>query len=162
VNYWKRIQQLNLKQLFQLIVLFASQPLLIRPTFIASKRTMSVCDELFGKSHHKNNRANAFRHALWNILICQNTLKWTKNVEKSIVWAQKVTFLYEKVTKNKDLERFMDLHNNAVGRNQFLVIFDKKEDKIIQLLQNLMENAHKLMKIDQKPILQTQLIYIED
>lgn len=162
MNYWKRIQQLNLKQLFQLTVLFAKQPLLVRPTFIASKRTMIVCDELFGRSHHKNNRANAFRHAFWNILICQKTLKWTKNLEKSKLWTQKVTFLYEKATKNGHLERFMDLHNNAVGRNQFSTIFDKKEDEIIDLLQKTLINAQKLIKIDQKEILSKQLTYIED
>jgi hypothetical protein len=162
VNYWKRIQQLNLKQLFQLTMLFASQPLLVRPTFVASKHTMTVCDELFGRSHHKNNKANAFRHAFWNILICQKTLKWTKNLEKSKIWAHKVTFLYEKVTKNAPLERLMDLHNNAVGRNQFSKIFDKKEDEIIDFLQKMLKNAQKLIKIDQKEISSNQLTYIED
>ena len=162
MNYWRRIQQLNFKQFFQFFVLFARQPLLVRPTFIASNRTMTICDELFGQSHHKNNRANAFRHAFWNILICQKTLKLTKNEEKSLIWTQKVTFLYEKVTQNEDLERFMDLHNNAVGRNQFLAIFDKKEEEIVELLQNMMKNAQKLIKTDQKGILSNQLIYIED
>lgn len=123
---------------------------------------MTICDELFGQSHHKNNRANAFRHAFWNILICQKTLKLTKNEEKSLIWTQKVTFLYEKVTQNEDLERFMDLHNNAVGRNQFLAIFNKKEEEIVELLQNMMKNAQKLIKTDQNGILSNQLIYIED
>lgn len=39
---------------------------------------MVICDDLFDRSHHKSNKANAFRHALWNILICQKNQKQRK------------------------------------------------------------------------------------
>ena len=127
MNIWWRIRRLKIGQLIQLSILFLSEPFLIRPTLQASKRTMAICDDLFGRSHHRSNEANAFRHALWNILICQKTLKKTKNEEKSIIWTQKVTNLYEKVTDNSNIEKEMDLHNNGVGLNLFSSVIDKRE-----------------------------------
>ncbi len=91
------------------------RPLLVYPTWKATKQTLEICDSIYGKAHHKNGKANAFRHALWNVLICQKTLKITKNKDKSAFWAQKVTHLHEKLTKNEILDTAMDLHNNAVG-----------------------------------------------
>ena len=85
---------------------------------------------LFGSRHHKSNKANAFRHALWNVLICQKTLKKTNNREKSVIWTKKVTDLYEKVTQNEFLDQLMDLHNNEIGRTLFLDLFDKNEATI--------------------------------
>lgn len=162
MNIWLRIRRLNLMQFIQFVSLFMTRPLLIVPTFKASKRTMMVCDKHFGKSHHKSNRANAFRHAFWNYLICQKTLKRTKNVEKSTVWAKKVTFLYEKATQNKNLEKVMDLHNNEIGRNLFLDVFDQKEPKIIEILQEMMKNAQKIVKTEEVLNYKQQLVFIED
>ncbi len=123
---------------------------------------MIVCDSLFGKSHHGNNRANAFRHAFWNVLICQKTLKWTKNQKKSMIWAEKVTFLYEKVTQNENLAKMMDLHNNGIGRILFSSIFDQNEEEIIENLTILMKNAQKIVKIEEFPIFNNQLVYLSE
>lgn len=162
MRIWLRIRSLNLRQFAQFVSLFITRPLLIAPTFKASKQTMAICDKMFGKSHHKSNRANAFRHALWNILICQKTVKKTKNAQKSTIWAKKVTFLYEKATQNKNLDKEMDLHNNEVGRNLFLLHFDQKEPKIIEILQEMMKNAEKIVKIEEFSNYKKQLVFIED
>lgn len=160
MNIWLRIKRLSLSQLTQLGFLFLKNPLLIWPTFQATKRTMVLCDGLFGTSHHKSNQANTFRHALWNILICKNVLKRTKSNEKSVIWAQKVTHLYEKVTQNALLDEKMDLHNNDVGRILFLKVFDKNEAEIIQILQKEIETAIKIEKTEDFELAENKLVYI--
>ena len=161
MNIWGRIRRLKIGQLLQLSLLFLSEPILIRPAVQASKRTMAICDELFGSAHHRSNKANAFRHALWNILICQKTLKKTKNQEKSIIWTQKVTSLYEKVTDNSNIEKEMDLHNNSVGLNLVSSIIDKKETEIVEILQKLMKNSQKVGKLEDFVLFKNSLVHIE-
>ena len=109
-----------MSQFFKLFLLVTRKPLLIMPTIHATKETMVLCDSLFGMSHHKSNKANASRHAIWNYLLCQKSFKIIKNGQKSANWARKVANLYEKVTNNDVLDEFMDLHNNQIGRKVFL------------------------------------------
>lgn len=162
MNFWKRIKQLSVGQLFRLALLFASRPLLIGPTLRATKRTMQICDSLYGGAHHKNGKPNAFRHALWNILICQNCGKRVKNDEKSVFWAEKITILYEKVTKNEILDQQMDLHNNDLGRRWFLEHLFQNEAEMINFIQKQLENAQKVTKIDETAHLEKTLIYISE
>ena len=122
---------------------------------------MVLCDELFGEEHHRSNKANAFRHALWNILICHKTLKRTHNREKSMIWTEKATNLYEKVTDNEKMEKAMDLHNNKVGLNLFLSVFDKKEEEIISILQNMMEKSQKVTNFDDFKKFNQVLVHLE-
>jgi sialic acid synthase SpsE len=122
---------------------------------------MVLCDELFGHAHHRSNKENAFRHALWNILICHNTLKKSINEEKSMVWTRKVTDLYEKVTDNDEMEKAMDLHNNNVGLNLFSSVFNKKEAEIINILQNMMVKSEKVTNFDDFIKFKHKLVYLE-
>jgi hypothetical protein len=162
VNIWRRIQRLSLGQLLRLGFIFLRRPFLIVPTLKATKRTFSVCDRLYGRAHHKSNKANAFRHALWNVLICQKTLKTTKNNVKSIKWAAKVTEMYEKVTKNDPLDKAMDLHNNQIGRFAFERNSDKNESEMVVFLQNLAENAQKVTNLNEIEQIEDQLVYLTD
>lgn len=160
MDYWKRIKQLGIKQLAKLSLLFLSHPLLIIPTFRATRQTMEVCDTLFGRAHHQPNKANAFRHALWNILICKETHKIIKNESKTVVWAQKLTLLYEKVTNNSEIDEAMDLHNNRLGQTWFLDLFKQNQDEIITFLQKKAQNAQKVSVIEEIEAHQTELIYL--
>ncbi len=162
MNLWKRIKKLSLTQLAKMGWIFLKRPLLILPTLRATKNTFEICNRLYGSTHHKNNKANAFRHALWNVLICMESIKRLKTAQKSIIWAQKVTNLYEKVTKNTNLELQMDLHNNEVGRRAFLTNFDKSEREIIDFIQNKVTNAQNLTQIEDLEKYQDQLIYISE
>ncbi|MDC8002437.1 hypothetical protein POV27_00100 [Aureisphaera galaxeae] len=142
--------------------LFLTHPLLIWPTWIATKRTFSICNELYGKSHHKSNKANAFRHAFWNLLICQKTLKKTKNAKKSADFTQKVTDLYEKATKNEEMDQAMDFHNNAIGRSLFLDFFDQNESELVNLVQKKAEKAQKVAKFEEIEQYKNELVYISE
>ncbi|WP_100802637.1 hypothetical protein [Ulvibacter sp. MAR_2010_11] len=139
-----------------------SRPLLILPTLRATKETMKICDERFGMAHHKNNRANAFRHALWNYTICEKTLKFVKTDEKALIWAEKVTKLYEKVTKNDVLAQAMDLHNNEIGRMLFLNEKTSKIDDFLSFLTEMMKKAVKIIKIEETNMYTKQLVYISE
>lgn len=121
---------------------------------------MQICDELYGKTHHKSNKANAFRHALWNVLICRNALSVTKNKQKSVFWAQKVGDLYEKVTQNEQLDEAMDLHNNSFGRLYFFNTLDFSEEKIIGLIKNESNQAVQIHTINESASSKNRLVYI--
>ncbi len=162
MNLWARIQRLSLKGIIRFGWLFLTHPLLIWPTWIATKKTFAICNDLYGKSHHKSNKANAFRHAYWNILICQKTMKLTKNAEKSIVFTQKVTNLYEKATKNDILDQAMDIHNNTIGRKLFLDFLDKNDTEIVNLVQKRANIAQKVAEIEEIKKFQDELIYISE
>ena len=113
------LKSLSFKQLFGLAPLFFRNPLLFYPTLKATKNTYHISNREFGEAHHKNGPANAFRHALWNFLIAQEALKWSKSPSKSISWAKRITDWHEEFSPNNPLAKAMDLHNNKIGRNLF-------------------------------------------
>ena len=162
MNIWRRITKLNIAQMWELSLLFVSRPLYIIPTIRATRKTLTICDRLYNNTHHKSNKANAFRHALWNVLICRNVIKYAKNKQKSVFWTQKVGDLYEKVTQNEILDQEMDLHNNTVGRIFFLNHFDQKEVKIIDLLQKMSQKAQKTDKIEEMRQHRNDLVYLTE
>ncbi|WP_159025473.1 hypothetical protein [Aquimarina sp. Aq78] len=154
------LRRLSFRQILRLTGIMLQNPLLIYPTLKATRRTMIICDLHYGKAHHKNGKANAFRHALWNILICRTTFRITKNKEKSIAWTKKITDLHEKLAPNKPIETAMDLHNNEIGRKYFLDLTIGFEEEMISFLK---ENTQKAKKVtDIKEILdhKDKLIYL--
>ena len=162
MNILKRIQQLSVPQLFQLTAAFMKKPLYLIPTLQATKETMKVCNSLFGKSHHKSNKANAFRHALWNFLIAEETMKISKNESKAVAWTLKITNLYEIVTQNDILDQEMDLHNNEIGRRVFLKQNSSKREEIVSFLQKMSQNAKKITNIDEIEDHKDRLVYISE
>jgi len=162
VNFWKRFTQLNFQQLYSFLLLFLSHPLLIIPVFKATKKTIEVCNSLYGNKHQGNGKANGFRHALWNVLICINCFKIVRNKQKAVFFTQKLTDLYEKVTQNEILDRTMDLHNNTVGRICFLNFLDENEEKNIHFLQNMVENALKCSNIEQIKKAENRMVYLSE
>lgn len=117
---------------------------------------------MFGKQHFSSNPTNAFRHALWNVLISRKVNKKLKNLSKSAHFAKKFTDLYEKVTQNELLDEQMDLHNNQIGRNLFLSKNDLNESEIVQFLHFLMKKSIKITKSEDIERNQEQLVHITD
>jgi hypothetical protein len=85
-----------------------------------------------------------------------------KKREKTVNWAEKVTLLYEKVTKNDPFNAAMDLHNNAVGRNLFLNETYVKSPENHDILLKMMEKAVKIREIEQFELFKDQLVYITE
>ena len=160
MNVVKRIRQLSVKQLWHLSVVFIKQPFLVFPTLNATKKTMKISSDLYGKAHHKNGPANAFRHAMWNVLIAKAAFKKFQNIEKSIDWAKKVTDLHEKLAPNSPLETVMDLHNNKMGRQFFMEAVDFSDEETIHFIQKKTETAQKVTKTSEIEAFKTKLVFI--
>ncbi len=162
MKLWPRIKQLSLGQLWKFFILFLKHPRYVIPSLKATQHTFQLCNERFGNSHHSTNKANAFRHSLWNVFLCQNAHKLNKNKQKSVFWAQKVTDLYEKVTQNNGLDDEMDLHNNAIGRAAFLNTLGQNQAEIIEYLLVKSEKAVKIDHLDQILEVKNQMVYISE
>lgn len=156
---WTKIKHLNLKQAFILGKTFLFRPGLFFPTYRATKKTIQVCDRLFGKAHHKNNKTNAFRHALWNFMIAEESLPQVKEKNKALAWAKEITDLHEKLSPNPELPQAMDLHNNKVGRTLFQQEITSED--IIEKLREMMKEAKQINQTEQVSKHENRLVYIE-
>ncbi len=106
-------------QLLELVTLCLSNARLIRPTYRATKTTVSLADAHFGITHRKNTPANAFRHGLWNWMIARECHESVGDMHKVLSWTERITDMHEKILPGSALANAMDLHNNAVGRSHF-------------------------------------------
>ena len=75
MRLWRFLRRLKPGQIWQLCKLSMANLNKVWPTWKATNRSVAVATELYGKSHHKNTPANAFRHALWSYLIAQYSMK---------------------------------------------------------------------------------------
>jgi hypothetical protein len=158
MKIWYRLKKLSIKQLLNLGVVFIQRPLLIRPTLKATSRTMSISQEEFGNAQHKNGTPNAFRHALWNILLAKAA--YTTNETTATNWAEQVTTLHEKLAPNAPLETVMDLHNNMVGRQFFSETLNFSETELIQFLKEKSSIAKQITKVEDVERYPNELVYI--
>lgn len=108
---------LNLK--WEAVWTFVSHPLFVIPTIRSTIESIILSEDEFKESPRGNGIANAYRHAVWNVLMIYycSSISSTK---KSMVWTEKITNLHEKLFPNHDYDRKMDLHNNAVGRKLYV------------------------------------------
>lgn len=158
MNIWKRIKKLSFKQLINLGLVFIKRPLLISPTLKASTKAMQISQQHYGNLQHKNGKPNAFRHALWNILLAKVAYK--ENETAATDWAEQVTTLHEKLAPNAPLETVMDLHNNMVGRQFFSETLDLSEKELIQFLKEKSSNAKQITKVEDVERYPNELVYI--
>lgn len=148
MNIWGIIKRLSIKELLSLCVILLQRPLLVLPTLRATRRTIVICDQLYSKMHHANGKENAFRHALWNILVCKYAFEINGNQQKSIRWSAKITDLHEKLSPNPPLEETMDLHNNKVGRSYFCKLIKSSEEEMITFLVQKTEEAEIITQVE--------------
>ncbi len=158
---WQIFKNLDFKQLFGLFWMFLRNPLYAIPTVLATKECMDIAQREYGSRHHLGNPANAFRHALWVILIIQKCLKWKNNEEKAIAWAKEFTDWHEKFSPNEPLEHAMDLHNNQMGIVFFEELKNKTEAETISFLKTKASIAVKIETVEEVENFKTELIYIE-
>lgn len=163
MKIWNRIKQLSLKQFFILLKVFMMRPLYIIPTHKATLETLQICNKLFGTKHQNHNKENAFRHALWNIIIAINCYTSKRGVTNVVEWAEKITTLHEKIAPNKPLETAMDLHNNKIG----LVLFEQEKlyqknlSEIKKMLLQKMESSIKVNSREEMKQHLDKMVYLE-
>ena len=158
---WRILKKLDFKQLFGLLGLFLKNPIYALPTIFATKKCMNIAYEEYGSKHHLGNPANAFRHALWVILITKMCLKWQNNEQKAKMWAKKFTDWHEDFSPNEDLERAMDLHNNAMGLRYFEQVKDRNEAETVSYLKQKASEAVKILTVKEVKSIEDKLVYID-
>lgn len=160
MNIVKTIARLDFANLWLLVKLSIAHLGYLWPTFKATKECMQVSTEHFGRKHYQNGQANAFRHALWNVLIAKNCLTNNREMEKVLTWTKKITNWHEEAFFSKTLTMKMDFHNNAVGRNLFETNMNCTTEKLIAALLDLLSIAIRITKESNLEQYKNQLVYI--
>jgi hypothetical protein len=141
MSFWKLVKGINFKQIASLGAFLLQHPIFMFATVKATSQTMRIVQEEFPDIHGKDNKANAFRHALWNFLIAFQCAKNEKDIAKVISWTKKITDWHEDFSPNIALARAMDLHNNHIGRTLFSNLKINFEKEIIKELKSKLDRA---------------------
>ena len=155
-----RLKGLSFSQLFKLAGLFVQNPGYVFLTAQASKKALSIATKYYGNTHHKSNKANAFRHAVWNVLLGQAVYKKTQSLRQAQDWAQRFTDLHEELFVNRKMDRVMDLHNNAFGIQALRMFANRPEAEAIHFLREAAENAIAIASPAEAENHQNKLVYI--
>lgn len=156
----RRIAALNFKELVSLGKVFLKHPLYLFPTYKATRKAVAISDHLYGDLHHEDNRTNAFRHALWNYLICKYCLPIAGSPLKAMNWSKKITDLHEQLLPNEGLAKMMDLHNNRIGRELFEDSHGE-EHNVISILQQKTREAVRVLSSAEIEEEKQRLVFIE-
>ncbi|MGI9547601.1 MAG: DUF6973 domain-containing protein [Flavobacteriaceae bacterium] len=162
MKLWVFMRSLRPAQLWKLLIFSVGNLSRIWPTWQATKKSVAYASKYYGRQHHKNSPANAFRHALWNYLIARKCMKNRAEIEEILSWTKKITDLHENLFPNSDLARAMDLHNNAIGRLIFRDHMSKSETEILQILLEMTKDSQRVYTLEQLgEVAQNQMIHIE-
>ena len=156
------IKNLSLRQLWKLALLCIRNIWKLIPTWKATRMSVAVADEYYGKEHHRNTPANAFRHALWNYLVAKKCFKTKDKMDDVLQWTKEITDFHEDLFPNDQLARAMDLHNNRVGRNIFQSKPATSYDEIILMMRHLTAQSKFINSTEELIMLdENQLVHIE-
>ncbi|MDT0552351.1 DUF6973 domain-containing protein [Urechidicola vernalis] len=156
------LKQIKAKQLFGFFRFFIRHPLFAMATFFATVKTYKIAEKEFPKIHGKHNKANAFRHAIWNALIAKSCSRYSNNIEKILNWTKDVTDWHEELFVNDPLSRAMDIHNNEIGRSFFYINNEDSRDFIHRHLFELQKTSVKVSTIKEITCTTNELVYLED
>ena len=161
MSSWNIIKGLNHRQLSSLFTWFLRHPLFMISTVQATLNTFQISQKEFPNIHGKHNKANAFRHALWNILIAKACSRFSNNTELVLEWTKKITDWHEEFSPNEKLAAAMDFHNNKIGRDKYSELGSKSVDKIIAIIKLELEQAVMVSSISAIKSCSKQMIYLE-
>lgn len=156
------IKGLNFRQLKSLLFLFFKHPFFMISTVKATFNVMKIVEKEFPGIHGKQNKANAFRHALWNVFIAKECSRFSKNLEAILKWTKDFTDWHEEFSPNEELPRFMDLHNNNVGREVYKEMKTKSKTEFVVFLKDQLKGAVKINTITAIEKDSMQLVYLEN
>jgi len=97
----------------------------VSPTKQASDDASNEARRQWPKDQYQT-KADAFRHAFWNILLAKRI---------SLTWAEKYTNAHEACHQG-NLDKAMDLHNNYVGRTIYKSYSTKSESLLSSIVKN--------------------------
>ncbi len=158
---WDVLKSLNFKQIRSLFGWFLKHPIFMLATLKATLKTLNVVNKEFPETHDGHNKANAFRHAFWNVIIAKECYGFSSNIDKVLEWTKTITDWHEEFSPNEKMPRLMDLHNNAFGRKVFLTLKNNSDKEIQEFLILKMKSAVKVKNVSE--IDETNnLIFLED
>lgn len=162
MSFVKIVRGLNFRQLTSLLGWFLRHPLYMIATVSATITTFRISQKNFPDIHGKHNKANAFRHALWNILIAKKCSKFSKNLDSVLKWTEQITNWHEEFSPNEELAKAMDLHNNQIGRDLYPKVAEMNLNGIAAFMIGQLKEA--LLIKDSSEIKKSlhQLVYLED
>ena len=131
-------------------------------TVSATIQTFRISQREFPYIHGQHNRANAFRHALWNILIAKNSARFSKNQDSVLRWTKNITDWHEEFSPNEPLPKAMDLHNNQIGRDIYVEHLDSKTDELVHFMKDQLNLAMKIHTVSEAEKYSKQMVYLED
>ncbi len=161
MSFWGVVKNLKYKQIYYLFVKFLRHPLCMFATVKATFITLKIVQKQFPNVHNGHNKANAFRHGLWNLLIAKECLKFTNSVKIALLWTKQITDWHEVFSKNTEMPRLMDYHNNAHGRKKFLEWRHKSNNTMVMLLHKELLNAVLVNKKHEFVSFSEQFVYLE-
>lgn len=103
---------------------------LISRTRDATDKTLEITNQKFLGAAMYQDKADAFRHALWNALIAKYVGDKKNEISKCTDWAKTVTDAHENGASKPsnltnaefDFDKGMDFHNNEQGRKYFATV----------------------------------------
>ena len=158
---WKIIKGVRFRQLKSVLVFLFTHPIFMVSTIIATFDVVRVSQIEFPNTHGFHNKANAFRHALWNIFIAKQCALFSRKSHEVILWTKEFTDWHEDFSYNKELARIMDLHNNYIGRELFLKTPEKTHKQWVILMKEQLHKAVQIVSVEDVVNYPTQLVYLE-
>lgn len=162
MSFWNIIKSLDFKQIWILFLWFLKHPLFMFSTVKATYFTMRIAQREFPDIHNEHNKANAFRHALWNLLIAKESRKFSKDDNEILNWTKTITDWHEEFSPNKEMPKLMDLHNNKIGRNKFPKWKEESSESIVLFLKTELQKAVQIKQKSEFKNFENKLVYLED
>lgn len=162
MNAWRIVKALNYGQLWSLTLLGLRHPLFMWATTRATVSTFAISQKEFPNIHGKHNKANAFRHALWSVLIAKKSARFSTDTLEVLQWTQRITDWHEDFSPNEPLAEAMDLHNNKIGRDLYLDLGQLPANSITHRLKAALTKAQKISQLADIEKYPQQFVYIED
>lgn len=161
MSFWNIVKSLNYKQVSRLFVWFLQHPLLMFTTVKATFLTVRIAQKEFPYIHNRHNKANAFRHAVWNLSIAIESKKFSTDTASVLNWTKKITDWHEEFSPNKEMAKLMDLHNNAIGRKRFTELKEDSLNTYVELLKKELSKAVLIKNKAEFENYKNQLVYLE-
>ena len=162
MQVWDVIKGVRFRQLKSLLLFLFKHPFFLISTVKATFDVLRISQKEFPNTHGFNNKANAFRHALWNIFIANQCTLFSRKNHKIISWTKEFTDWHEDFSPNEELARVMDLHNNCIGRELFLKTPESTQNQWVILLKDELEYAVQIVSVEDVVNYPRQLVYLEN
>ncbi|PIF02463.1 MAG: hypothetical protein CR965_00825 [Paludibacter sp.] len=160
----------------------------IKPIKKAKEKAEELTNENYKGMSKSRTIADAFRHTVWNILICKYVGKYKSKIKDCVKVAKDFTTKHEtdaskpQNLSDKDwkLDKEMDLHNNEQGRKYFRekawkkthrLWFGRKRTKVkapsenqivIEIKEKINSSAKKIINVNDSYKYPNNIVYIKD